>query len=358
MKFIHCADLHLDSKMEALSAEKSKIRREECLRTFERLCSFASENAVQAVIIAGDMFDTSRVSIKTRDRVLSAIKNNGQVDFLYLSGNHDEDNFISQIESLPENLKIFSDEWTAFSYGDVLISGIRFTNANISSVYDTLALPVFKFNIVVMHGQVAGYNSNEKVEVISIPKLKEKNVDYLALGHIHTYAEGVIDSRGKYAYSGCLEGRGFDETGEKGFVLIDVDDKKAQYEFIKFSTRNLFEFEFDVANYSTYISAREDIVNELLAKYSKNDLIKLTLKGEILPSFNLDKMGLNSLLNESFFFAKVKDKTQLKINLEDYAHDKSVRGEFVRAVFESNLSEEEKSCIIACGFKAFNGEDF
>ena len=103
-----------------------------------------------------------------------------------------------------------------------MISGIRFTNANISSVYDTLALPIFKFNIVVMHGQVAGYNSNEKAEVISIPKLKEKNVDYLALGHIHSYQDGRLDARGAYAYAGCLEPRGFDELGAKGFVRLEV----------------------------------------------------------------------------------------------------------------------------------------
>ena len=55
-------------------------------------------------------------------------------------------------------------------------------------------------------------------------RLKEKNIDYLALGHIHEYSQGQIDLRGKYAYSGCLEGRGFDELGEKGFILIDVSD--------------------------------------------------------------------------------------------------------------------------------------
>lgn len=358
MKFIHCADLHLDSKMEALSAEKSRIRKEECLRTFERLCAYATENGVTAVIIAGDMFDTTRVSIKTRDRIIAAIRANEQVDFLYLSGNHDEDNFIAQIEEMPKNLKVFTDDWTEFSYGDVLISGVRFTSINHASIYDTLSLPVFKFNIVVLHGQVAGYNSNEKAEVISIPKLKDKNVDYLALGHIHSYAEGVIDNRGKYAYSGCLEGRGFDETGEKGFVLIEVVDKKASYEFVKFSARNLVEVEFDVSEYPTYISAREDIINKLNENCSKNDLVKLVVKGEVSPDFNLDKTGLNLVLNESFFFAKIKDKTALKINVEDYAHDKSVRGEFVRAVFGSNLSDEQKNSVIACGLNAFKGEDF
>lgn len=357
MKFIHCADLHLDSKMEALSSEKSKYRREECVRTFERLCSYATENGVCAVIIAGDMFDTGRVSAKVRDRVISAIKQNSTVDFLYLSGNHDEDNFISQLEDVPDNLKIFSDEWTEFSYGDVLISGVRFTNTNKSTIYDTLSLPLCKFNIVVLHGQVAGYKSNESAEVISIPRLKDKNIDYLALGHIHSYSTSEIDQRGKFAYSGCLEGRGFDETGEKGFVLINVNDKKADYNFIKFASRSLIEHEFDVSNFATYIDAREELLSEITEKYDSSCMLKLVLNGEITPEFNLDEKGLVYLLNEKFFFAKVKDKTRLKINIEDYAHDKSIRGEFVRAVFDSEISDDEKNKILACGLAVLRGDD-
>ena len=82
MKFIHCADLHLDSKIETIPTEKSKIRRDEIVHTFERLAEFAVEQGVTAVIICGDMFDTSRVTIKTRGRVLQAIKKSAGVDFL------------------------------------------------------------------------------------------------------------------------------------------------------------------------------------------------------------------------------------------------------------------------------------
>ena len=86
-------------------------------------------------------------------------------------------------------------------------------------------------------------------------------------------------------------------------------------------------------------------------------MVKLVLTGEITPDFNLDYEGLLYILNEKFFFAKVKDKTQLKVNIEDYVHDKSVRGEFVRAVFDAEISDEEKSRILACGFSALKGED-
>ncbi len=279
MKFIHCADLHLDSKMERLPSDKARIRRDEILRTFERLCSYAQDNDVRAVIIAGDMFDTPRVTLKTRGRVLQAISSAKDVDFLYLSGNHDDDNFINETEELPCNLKVFNDEWTSFDYDDVVISGVKLSVVNSSSVYDTLNLDEKKFNIVTLHGQVVGYKSSDNAETISIPRLKDKNIDYLALGHIHGYSEGQIDLRGKYAYCGCLEGRGFDETGDKGFVLVDVNEKKASYQFVNFSSRNLYEVEFDVGEFDSWFTMREHVVNELSLGIKNSSLVKIILTG-------------------------------------------------------------------------------
>lgn len=357
MKFIHCADLHLDSKMDKLPSDKSKIRREEVLRTFERLCDYASEMDVKAVIIAGDLFDTSKVTIKTRGRVLQAISSNANVDFLYLSGNHDEDNFISGLESVPKNLKIFGSDWTSFAYDETLISGVKFTPYNSKTVYDSLSLPSDKVNIVVMHGQIAGYKSEEKAEIISLPRLREKNIDYLALGHIHEFSEGQIDLRGKYAYSGCLEGRGFDEVGEKGFVLIDVNGDVINTEFVKFASRRMVVFDYDVTLKPDFLAAKSEIVNILSNNISASSLIKVVLKGSRKADFDIDINGLSSRLNEDFFFAKVYDKTEVKVEESDYAHDKSVRGEFVRAVWESDLPNEMKSKILTCGLNALKGED-
>lgn len=358
MKFIHCADLHLDSKIETLPAEKSKTRRYEILRSFERLSAYAEENGVTAVIIAGDMFDTGRVTAKTAERVLRAIEGAESVDFLYLSGNHDDDNFISKLEYLPKNLKVFNDTWTTYSYGNVNIGGIKLTPTNSGAVYDGLSLDENSLNIVVMHGQIAGYKSDEAAEIISIPRLREKNIDYLALGHIHSFCEGDIDNRGKYAYSGCLDGRGFDETGEKGFVLIETDDKKIKTEFVSFSSRRLYEFEFDVGGETSFYSLSEKILNFLYSNCTKNDVVKVVLKGEHEENFDIDKDGLSARLNEELFYAKIYDKTELKINIEDYLLDKSVRGEFVRSVWESDMDNLTKQKVIMCGINALKGEDF
>ena len=355
MKFIHAADLHLDAKIENLPPEKSKIRREEILRTFERLATFATNNGVKAVIIAGDMFDSPRVSAKTRARVIQAILSNDSVDFLYLSGNHDAENFIDSMEEKPKNLKIFGHDWTSFRYENVVITGVKLVDANFKMLCDTLDLNKDDLNIVTLHAQAYFYEKN--AQNVSIPALKGKNIDYLALGHVHARSNGEIDERGKYAYSGSLDGRGFDEIGDKGFILIETSDSKVNTEFIKFSSRNIYDCEFNMQNYDDWCVAREELVKELTTKHTQDSIIKVVLTGERNAEFDIDKDGLVFRLNEEFFFAKVYDRTEIKINVEDYALDKSVRGEFVRTVWESDLSDEEKGKVITCGLNALKGEE-
>ena len=356
MKFIHTADLHLDSKIDGIPTEKSRIRREEILRTFERLVDFAGQNDVKAIIIAGDMFDGAKITLKAKERIIQCVKNHKDIDFLYLSGNHDKINFFSDEESF-KNFIVFEDEWKSVKYDNVCITGVALNGVNQNSVYDMLKLEEQAVNVVVMHGQIVGYKSQEKAEVISLPKLKDKNIDYLALGHIHSYAEGTIDNRGKYAYSGCLDGRGFDELGTKGFVLIDVENNKLSTSFVPFSSRILFEEEFNVEDFTSHYDLCEFIINNLDKKANEKSLIKVVLKGERKIDFFLDVFSLEKRLNEKFFFSKVVDKTGLKIELSDYAFDKSVKGEFVRAVWESDLDAQEKDKIIKCGLSALKGEE-
>lgn len=357
MKIIHCADLHLNSVLSSLPSEKAKIRREEILSNFERLCDYAKDNAVKVVIIAGDMFDTSKVTNKVMNRILFAISNCKGTDFLYLSGNHDMDLFSKQ-ENLPNNLKFFSHDWKYYNYDDVVISGVEFNAVNTLTVYDNLNLSKDTVNVVVMHGQIAGYKNTEPAEVISLPRLQGKNIDYLALGHVHFYAEGKLDERGIYAYSGCLDARGFDETGDKGFVLLNVEDGKLSKNFVNFGTRTFNEFVYDVTGKTSPFYVLEEIYNTVTANIAYSSAVKVILKGEAIPELDLDLESLNNKLNSYFFYAKIQDKTTLKVDFKDYEHDKSLKGEFVRTVLSSNLDQTQKSQILMCGLRALKGEEF
>ncbi len=85
MKIIHCADLHLDSKMTAnLDRKKAKERKIELLNTFSNMIDYASKNDVKAIIIAGDMFDKKQISQKAKKIVKNAIYSNPEIDFLVI----------------------------------------------------------------------------------------------------------------------------------------------------------------------------------------------------------------------------------------------------------------------------------
>ena len=105
MKIIHCADLHLDSQMTAnLTKEQARERKREIIRTFTRMVEYAEKTGVRLIMISGDLFDTRNVSALARNTVRDMICTHPQIDFLYLRGNHDSDNFLSKLEEVPDNL--------------------------------------------------------------------------------------------------------------------------------------------------------------------------------------------------------------------------------------------------------------
>ncbi len=359
MKIIHCSDLHLDSKMNALDTMKSKERRDEILRTYQNMVEYAEKNDVKIILIAGDMFDKKNITVKAKNVVLDSITSHPNIDFIYLKGNHDETNFTLDLEEIPSNLKLFSsNEWTYYKYGNIVIAGIEFGKIGNYEIYSSLMLNKNDINIVTLHGQESKYDQKDKTEVINLQSLKNKNIDYLALGHIHKFKQGVIDTRGIYCYSGCLEGRGFDECGEKGFVLLDVDEenKKIKSEFIPFAGRHLYEIDVNVEDTYSTLEAEKKI-DEKVKDIEKEALIKIVLKGKVDIDSERDIKYLEKKYEKSFYFAKIYDETTLKIDYMAYEKDLSLKGEFIRLVLKQDLSEEEKREIITCGIKALSGEE-
>jgi DNA repair exonuclease SbcCD nuclease subunit len=339
-----------------LNADKARRRKLELISTFERMVDYAKDNGVRAIIIAGDMFDTSRVTAKSRSAIFDKIKNNPEIDFLYLAGNHDEENILSQLEESYDNLKVFKDEWTTYTYGGTTtITGAKLDGKN-KGIYDTLVLDKNTFNVVVLHGQISRYDLKDNSEVVNLAKLKNKNIDYLALGHYHTYDIGKVDDRGIYCYSGCIEGRGFDECGDKGFVLLDIDDGKLKYDFVPFALRKLHEVHFDISGYNDWFDIERKALDEV-SSIDKNDLVKLVLEGKYKISLDKQPEHLELRLNSYFFYAKIKDESTLEISAKDYEKDPSLRGQFIREVLASDLSEEDKESVILVGLKALDGEE-
>lgn len=361
MKIIHVADLHLDSKMTAnLDNTKAKERRSELLITFNNMINYAVKNGVQAIIIAGDLFDTKNVSMAAKNAVRQAIENNADIDFYYLKGNHDAESFLAGLENVPKNLKMFGESWKTYELdADIMITGVELDKNNSNGIYNSLVLDMDKFNIVTLHGQESEHQKKDKAETININELRNKGIDYLALGHIHGYKEEKLDARGIYCYPGCLEGRGFDECGEHGFVVLDVDNKKCTTTFVPFASRNLYTVDVDVTGCMSTVDIAEKVRYILDENdYSPSSLLKLVLNGEVDVECEKDIDFLHRRFEAGYYFLKVYDETKLKVDYSQFALDESLKGEFVRTVMSSSdLTDEEKATIVRYGIQALAGEE-
>ncbi len=359
MRIIHCADLHLDSKMESnLDKEQALLRRSELIETYERMVDYAVQNQVRAILIAGDLFDKTHIRKEVKKRVLEQITAHPEIDFYYLKGNHDRCDFIEiGIDEVPDNFHMFKEDgWISYKCEDVVITGIEINSANATTIAQRLVLDSANTNIVMLHGQQSDYDGKDGAEIVNTTALKGKFIDYLALGHIHKCIYQQLDERGVFCYPGCLEGRGFDETGDKGFMLLEIEDGSIEAEFIPFAKRRLHEIEVNVSA-SMDIQGVAAKAKRLLDDVDPQDMIKFVITGEREMDDELDIIRFVRMFENKYFFVKCYDRTKTLIDYDSFQYDKSLKGEFVRLVQSQDMDEEEKAKIIELGIKAIMGED-
>lgn len=349
MKLIHTADIHLGSKINTrLDDYKAKIRQDEVLHSFDRLIQYAKENDIKVILLAGDIFDSDNPRKQDKDYFCSAIKNNPDIDFIYLRGNHDNKNDDNKTYYSFDysNLKTFDSEWNYYEYNNIRIYGKEIHSFKDPNAFSSLELNENKFNIVMAHGDINDLN---------IKTLKNKYIDYLALGHIHSYIENRIDDRGVYVYPGCLEGRGFDELGEKGFVEIDIKESVERYtlcnhKFISFSQRIIEEINIDITGIEDIYAVKEEVKN-IINKKDKNSILKVNLTGESEIEIDYVIPLLKGELSSCFYLEFI-NKVKEKFDISKYKENNGLISEFINIVNNEDYSEEEKERVIKLGVKA------
>ena len=353
MKIIHTSDIHIDSPLTTrLPSDKVRERRRELLSGFSHMVEEAKLISADAVIIAGDLFDSERITKKALDTALDVIERAENITFLYLTGNHEGDALFNSTRPMPKNLVTFGKEWTYFTIGSVTIAGrseIR------EGMFDSLALPEETKNIVVLHGELR--DRTAAPETIGIKDAVGRGIDYMALGHYHSYSRTEIDERGYAVYSGTPEGRGFDEVGDKGYVIIDTDARHVESGFRKFAKRRLHIVKVDITGILR-TSDIDDRVRAAVRDIPASDMVRIELVGGYSPELWKDTDKLCHDFSGSFYYFEVKDLSKIAINPEDYKYDKSLKGEFIRTVgLDDSLDDATKARVIACGINALMGEE-
>lgn len=403
VKLIHTADLHLDSAFRSrFTKEEAENRRQKQLMAWKELLSFAVEKKVQGILIAGDLFDSPVVSHGTMDFFLSTISEHPEISFFYLRGNHDTENTFRYQENLPKNLFLFSEKGKKYRLNDrLLLAGVEYGTRDISfgenegaaqgagqaaeqgvgqenahgaealSKSESESEEESKFlklkeedcNILLLHGALyQGTPKGEAVqgeEGIFLKNLEKLPLSYIALGHIHKGGEGKLNNGALWAYPGCLQGRGFDEEGERGFLYLKVEEEKKEIrkEFIPIKQGEFRILEIELLEDEGTLACLKKIEAEMeKAGIAKEDSLRIILKGKKGLEQERNLRYLQLQLQNSVFFMEIRDECELSWNREEAMKEKSLKGEFLRVLAAAdNLSKEEQEEIIALGMGLLQG---
>lgn len=349
MKIIHCADLHIDCKTK-FSLEKRLIKRHQILQNFVDLVTFAEKNQVSVILICGDLFEDKKPLKKSLKVVQDLILNHPAITFFYIYGNHDEN--VKIFEKSPQNFYAFGNKFNKVTLNDICIGGVSFLRQLPTDFYEQFDFDENTFNILLLHAPIETDKYSDNIQL-----KKFKNIDYLALGHIHKRASDKI-GRMTWAYCGCLESVSFSNLGECGFELLEINNHKLSKTFIPFSKYNYQIVQVDI----TQAKSLQDIValiKQNSINLKENDIVRIVLKGNRNEELEINTFVIEEQFKNKFFYIEIVDESKVVFDLKKYAQEKlSLKAEFINKVFaDASLTEEEKQQICLAGLQALKGEE-
>jgi DNA repair protein SbcD/Mre11 len=231
-KFIHAADIHLDSPLQGLQAYEGmpvETIRQAPRRAFENLIKLAESQQVDFVLLAGDLYDGDWRDVSTGlffiDQVARLRRRN--IPIYLISGNHDAQSVMTHSLQLPDNcffLRADQPETKLLSQLPVAIHGQSFANRAVPEnvVENYPAAVPNRYNIGLLHTSLNGSSEHDTYAPCSLDDLKSRGYDYWALGHIHQ--RQVLHESPWIIFSGNIQGRNAKETGGKGCYVVSVND--------------------------------------------------------------------------------------------------------------------------------------
>ncbi len=363
VKVFHMADVHLDSPFSIGSPSESEQRRIQLRGAFSSAVFFAKCEKIDIFLISGDLFDARFVTKDTVEAVMRDFASLPTCKFFISPGNHDPYNETSVYKNytFPDNVHVFSGsrECVRLEELGVCVYGVGFTaNEYISSpVAGYGKLDRDMINILVCHGDMT---PSSKYGPVTVNDIASSSFDYVALGHIHQKTELLKAGDTYYAYPGCLQGRGFDETGHKGAYYGIVSKEKTEMYWKQFSIKRYEWIECDVSGVSNKAEAI-DLIRPRLSEFSADTALRITLTGTVKGAFILSASDFGES-NALPYRIEIIDKTVPEPDVSALEKENTLKGLFYRIASErlANASEEEKKTInsaIKYGLAALEGRD-
>jgi DNA repair exonuclease SbcCD nuclease subunit len=360
VRFIHTSDIHLDTSL-AGAGFPSRLgdRKREAIRaTLRRILDDARSQALDFVLIAGDLFEHDRVTPDSVEFLKQQFSDCSPARIFIAPGNHDPCLRGSPYceENWPGNVHIFRDEQfrsvelpnlgtriTGFGYNHARLQEPRFRDLPVLA--DDLV------NVVVAHGSDTNRIPGGKAVhgPLTIEEIAGKNVRYCALGHYHQQGPvpNTIDGTQVW-YSGIPEGRGWDEEGPCAYLLVEIDQEQVRVESRPCNQIPFRTLEVDCDGFSS----REQIIDAILAgrdsSYDSTTILRVRLRGELDPKLDLSLSEMEERLAGLALHLQWDDRTESTLDFDLLAREGTLAGQFVCDLNEriANVSESERPALV------------
>lgn len=237
LKFVHAADLHLDSPFRGLGEGASQRLlpsvASSTVKALERLCSLCIRERVDFLTLAGDLFELRDRSVRAHlalHRELFRLHQAGVRTFV-VHGNHDPLSSTPRALELPPSVKVFGATWEEVAVSSA--GGVRYRVQGISYPRERVTedLSTFfrrqgpEFTVGVLHANLGGQRAHADYAPCTLGQLSDSGLDYWALGHVHTRAVHQLRGGALAVYPGNIQGRHVNEEGPRGCVMVEVPEQ-------------------------------------------------------------------------------------------------------------------------------------
>lgn len=336
IKILHSADWHLDSPLLFRNPEKSRQLRQAMARIPAQITAICKEQSCDMMLLSGDLFDGAYAT-DTLNILRSALAE-AAVPVFIAPGNHDYLGSDSPwlAETWPDNVHIFTHpvmESVVVEALDCRVYGAGFIAMDCPALLaDFTPNHTQRYAVGVLHGDPT--QTNSPYCPITTEQVRQSELHYLALGHIHK-GDSFREGKTLCAWPGCPMGRGYDETGEKGVLVVTIDET-ATAQFVPLDTPRFYDIE---------VPATESL-SSVLPPVGNGDFYRITLTGQSEP------VDLDSLYAEFARFPnlELRDQTTPPVDIWGSAGEDTLEGMYfnrLRALLDSEDEATRRQAKLA-----------
>lgn len=333
IKILHSADWHLDAPMSGHSPEQADFLRRELKKIPQQIVKLAKAESCDLMLLSGDLFD-GEASAETVRNVQNALAE-ANIPVFISPGNHDYICPTSpyETEGWPENVHIFKNskvETVTLPELDCKIYGAGYTSMDCPALlkgFQAAGEETWHLGIFHAEAEVSG----SAYCPISREQIRASALSYLALGHIHK-GSSLRAGETLCAWPGCPMGRGYDELGAKGVILVTLnEDVKAS--FLPLDTPRFYDEEVEVGDNA------KDAVAALLPALHTDDFYRITLIGY---STGVDTTRLTGAFSQVPNLI-LRDETRPEIDLWRSVGEDSLEGVYFGFLQQASQSDMERT---------------